>query len=287
MNAGSKLLAILLIVILSSKAYGSAEPQLEFAEYLFEKQDFYQAITEYKRFIFYHLPEGLPQESQLTNTAYYKIGLCYKYGKKYNLAQNFFEKVLDNHPDNNLKRVVCLEIAKTYIDEKNFEAARFELEELIKDNPLMTSEIYYWKGISYLREYKWKAAQVEFSHVTEGVWLDSTKKFSPYIEEALHLPYRSEKQALLLSTIIPGSGQMYAGRVMDGIISFIFNASMAYFAMERVKADDHLGAGLIVSVGLLRFYHGGRQNALQAARGYNEQMNSKILEEIKCFGLSD
>lgn len=280
MNAGSKPIIILLIILLNSNVYGSTEPQLEFADYLLKKQNFYQAITEYKRFIFYH------PESQLINNAYYQIGLCYKYGKKYGLARNFFEKVLDAQVDNSLKRAACLAIAKTYIDDKDFEAARFELDELIKDNPAETSEIYYWKGITYLHEYKWKAAQIEFSRARAGSssinakWLDSIQESLPYIEEALHLPYLSEKKALLLSTIIPGSGQIYAGKVMDGIISFVFNASMVYFTMERVKADDRLGAGLIVSVGLLRFYHGGRHNALQAAQEANEQMNSRMLDLI-------
>jgi tetratricopeptide (TPR) repeat protein len=269
-------IVVLLLIILNSKVYCSAEPQLEFADYLFESQNFYQAITEYKRFIFHH------PESPIINNAYYQIGLCYNYGKKYELARDFFEKVLllNTYLDNSLKTNAYLAIAKTYIDERNFEAARFELDELIKDKPSTASEFHYWKGIIYLHEYKWKAAQAEFKQITNGKWLNLSQEFSPYIEEALHLPYLSEKQALLLSTIIPGSGQIYAGKVMDGIISFVFNASMAYLTMERVKTDDYLGAGLIVSIGLLRFYHGGRQNALQAACDANEQMNSRILKKI-------
>ncbi len=274
MNHVNKLAVILLLILLNSKVYGSAEPQLEFADYLFKSKDFYQAITEYKRFIFYH------PESQLVNNTCYQIGLCYKCGKKYNMAHDFFKKVLDNQPDDSLKRAVCLSIARTCIDEGNFEAARFELDELIKDNPAETSEIYYWKGKTYIHEYKWKAAQAEFSKVTDTEWLNKVQELSPYIEEALHLPYFSEKKALMLSTIIPGSGQIYTGKVMDGIISFIFNASMAYFTVERVKKDDYLGAGLIVGTGLLRFYNGGRQNALHAAQKANEEMNSQILKKI-------
>ncbi|MFH1098301.1 MAG: hypothetical protein V1749_12535 [Candidatus Desantisbacteria bacterium] len=68
---------------------------------------------------------------------------------------------------------------------------------------------------------------------------------------------------------------------MDGITSFVFNASMAYLIAGRVKSDDHLGAGLIFSVGLLRFYNGGKLNALQATQKYNEQLNFRILEKIR------
>ncbi|MBI4777312.1 tetratricopeptide repeat protein [Candidatus Desantisbacteria bacterium] len=279
--SGSKLIIILLLILLNSKVYGLSEPQPEFANYLFESQDFYQAITEYKRFIFHH------SESRLINNAYYQIGVCYKYGKKYDLARDFFEKVLpDTQPDISLKKAVCIAIAGTYIDEENFEAARFELDEAMADNSLATSDVHYWKGLTYLHEYKWKAARAEFSQVTKGStpdkddYLHLIQEFSPHIEEALQTSYLSEKKALLLSTIIPGSGQIYAGGAMDGIMSFIFNASMAYLTVGRVKADDYLGAGLIVSVGGLRFYHGGRQNALQMARKANEQMNLRILKAI-------
>ncbi len=275
MNHGSKLIVILLLLILNSKVSAAAEPQPEFADYLFKNHNFYQAITEYKRFIFHH------PESRFINNAYYQIGLCYKCGKKYDLAHDFFEKVLDSQPDNSLKKAACLAIAKTCIDEGDFEAARFELDGLIGDNPDEPSEIYYWKGIAYLHEYKWKAAQSEFSRVTDTKWLDKIQRFSPHMEEALHLPYLSEEKALLLSTIIPGSGQIYAGKVMDGISSFIFNASMLYLTAKRIKADDYTGAVLIVSIGGLRFYHGGRQNALQAAQEANEKMNLRILNKIK------
>ena len=67
-------------------------------------------------------------------------------GKKYDITRDFFEKILDNQPDNSLKRMVSLAIARTRIDEGNLEAARFELDELMKDNP-HDREIYYWKGI--------------------------------------------------------------------------------------------------------------------------------------------
>ena len=263
-------IVILLLIFLNSKAYGSSEPQLEFADYLFENQNFYQAITEYKRFIFHH------PESQPLNLVYYKIGLCYKHGKKYNLARDSFEMVLDNQPDDSLKKMTGLALAQTYVDEENLEAARFELDELPPD-----SEIHYWKGITYLHEYKWKLAQIEFNQVTEGEWLDTTRELSTCIEQALHLSYLSEKHALRLSTFIPGTGQIYAGKILDGIISFAFNASMVYFISERVKADDFIGSGLIFSIGLMRFYQGNKVNAYQAAQKYNEQLNSQTLEKMR------
>ncbi|MFH1897681.1 MAG: membrane protein insertion efficiency factor YidD [Candidatus Desantisbacteria bacterium] len=202
-----------------------------------------------------------------------------KHSKKDNLSRDSLEKVMDNQPDDSLKKLTGIAIAQTYIDEENFEAARFELDELAKDN-LPDSELHYWKGITYLHEYKWKTAQIEFNQVTDGKWLDTTKKLSPYVEQALHLPYLSEKRALRLSTFIPGTGQMYSGKVMDGIISFAFNASMVYFVSERVKADDFVGSGLIFSVGLLRFYQGNKVNAYQAAQKYNERLNSQALNRM-------
>jgi tetratricopeptide (TPR) repeat protein len=250
---------------------------LQFAEYLFKEKNFYYAITEYKRFIFHH------SESVFINYANYKIGLCYKKIKKYKLAQKFFEKVLDNNPKDELKERAYFMLAQTYIDEGNFEAARFELDELMQysNSQEAISEAHYWKGISYLYQYKWKLAKKEFSQVIEGKRVDISKKLLSYIEAALNLPYLSKKKAMLLSTFLPGSGQIYSGKIIEGVISFILNGALGYFVWRKLEARDYLSAVLIFNFGLLRFYQGNRENAYKAAQEYNKQLNLQILKRMK------
>ncbi|MDI6793716.1 MAG: tetratricopeptide repeat protein [bacterium] len=271
-----------IITLLVSKCYCSeytnVEPDIQFAEYLLEKGDFYQAITEYKRFIFHH------QDSPLINYANYKIGLCYKNGNKNELAREFFEKVLDNSPENKLKEKTCFMLTLGHINEGDFEAARFELDELMgysDSKEEISSEIYYWRGITYLYEYKWGPAQREFNQVTDGKRVKPAKELQPYLEAALHLPYRSPQKALRLSTFLPGSGQIYSGRIIDGLISFVFNSSLVYFTGKKIDSEDYLSAGLIFTFGVMRFYNGNRENACKAAQEYNERINSEMLKKMR------
>jgi tetratricopeptide (TPR) repeat protein len=278
------LIGILSITVPAGKCYSSehnsAEPDIQFAEYLFEREDFYQAILEYKRFVFRH------PDSTLINYANYKIGLCYKNGKKDKLAQRFFEKVLDNNPKDGLREETYLVLAQSYIDGGDFEAARFELDELMEyphSKGEISSEIHYWKGITYLCEYKWELAQREFDQVIEGRRVRIAKGLQPYLETTLHLPYRSKKKAVLLSTFLPGSGQIYCGRIIDGITSFVFNGTLLYFTGKKIDSEDYLSAGLIFIFGVMRFYNGNRENAHRAADEYNERINSRILKETKAL----
>jgi tetratricopeptide (TPR) repeat protein len=269
------------ILILTSTGYcleHTPEPDIQFAEHFFEEGDFYQAITEYKRFIFLH------PKSTLINYANYKIGLCYKNGKKDKLAQEFFEKVLDNNPEDRLKEETFLMLGQSYIDEGEFESARFEFDELMEcsnSEEEIFSEIHYWKGITYLYEYKWESAQREFDQVIEGKRIKVSKDLQSYLKKTQNLPYRSEKKARRLSTFLPGSGQIYSGKITNGIISFVFNGSLAYLTARKIDSKDYLSAGLIFTFGVMRFYPGNQENAYRAASEYNKRINSQILRKAK------
>ena len=65
------------------------EKLYRFANVLFESQEFYRAITEYRRFI-----EYFPDDFRI-NKAYAKIAECYFYGEKYREAITWSLKMLE------------------------------------------------------------------------------------------------------------------------------------------------------------------------------------------------
>ncbi len=95
------------------------------------------------------------------------------------------------------------------------------------------------------------------------------------------IPHRSPVLAAILSAILPGAGQAYAGRYADGAISFISITGLATGAFlcfhHRERA---LGATLSAAASLV--YAGNVYGAYNAAAGYNsveeDRFRARLIE---------
>ena len=94
-------------------------------------------------------------------------------------------------------------------------------------------------------DHNWSRLLVAKSYFKEG-YFDSTLVFSkglPEIDagqlqrlslEGLEIKYRSPALGGIMSAIIPGSGKMYAGRLLDGIQALSIVAAPAYHAYYQL-----------------------------------------------------
>ena len=80
---------------------------------------------------------------------------------------------------------------------------------------------------------------------------------------------RSPTWAAVFSSIIPGSGEAYAGRPATGILAFAVTAGSLVWAVVAAKSDDWVSASVVVSTLFWRFYNGSRANAIAFADQYN------------------
>jgi len=97
------------------------------------------------------------------------------------------------------------------------------------------------------------------------------------LDEASSLPLRSARTARLLSTFLPGAGQVYAGRVGNGSVSFVLNGVVAYALTRSLVRGRWLDAAFVFALGS-RFYFGGRQNAGRFAAEWNQRQRDALIE---------
>ena len=102
------------------------------------------------------------------------------------------------------------------------------------------------------------------------------------LSRANHLPRRSSSKAKWMSTILPGSGQIYAGHVGNGLVSAGLNGGMAYVLGSAVNDRRWLDVGFLYLLGS-RFYFGGRQNADKFANEHNERVVREFVDELARF----
>jgi tetratricopeptide (TPR) repeat protein len=111
---------------------------------------------------------------------------------------------------------------------------------------------------------------------------DSARRAGEMLERlrgAAPLERRSEGKAALLSTFLPGSGQVYAGRVGNGCLSFVLNGLAAYALTRSLATRRWWDATFVFALGS-RFYFGGRRNAARFAADWNTRQRAALVERL-------
>jgi len=104
------------------------------------------------------------------------------------------------------------------------------------------------------------------------------------LAEARSSQRKSPNAALLLSTIVPGTGQLYAGDPWDALNAFALNAGLGTIIFTAMKNEYYLEAALLFLYPFRRYYLGNRDNARIAAeksnRAADQQFRERIMDQI-------
>jgi TM2 domain-containing membrane protein YozV len=93
-------------------------------------------------------------------------------------------------------------------------------------------------------------------------------------------PRRSPTTAAILSSFIPGSGEIYAGHTATGLLGFAITAGFLAGAVWAAKTDDWVSASIIVSTLFWRFYNGSRSNAVAFADDLNSASRRRRIARL-------
>lgn len=233
---------------------------LSFADYLYREDSYDDAITEYKRMLFFN-PESTSIE--------FKIIRCYEKSGELEEAIDYSNKLLLKYYDKEIREKLSISLAKNYIKQGEFGDARMTSID-IEDEFTR----HYLLGLSYLFEKSWALAIAEFTKINN----DTLVKLA---EAGERLPKKSVSVAGILSTIIPGLGHLYVGNVNKGIRSFLVNVISGYLTFINVKNQDYLSGSFIFSSLFHRFYLGGIMTSIIGAKECNSDKENVYIENIK------
>jgi hypothetical protein len=244
----------------------SAQPRETsgFAEHLYTSKDYYRAISEYKR-------ESFFEENTLKKRwADYRIGESYrKSGRAEKSVPYFVNAAWFGVPDS-LTDSCVLSLARSYIDMGSFETARGILDSLGKETP----EKAALAGWSYLLEGDFENAGPLFSSADRGPLADLTAV-------GQKTRWKSPRTAAVMSAVIPGSGQIYAGGYKQGAISLLLHGLIAYVTYRAVEDHRYFEAGAALYTGFSRFYVGNILAASSLARERNRVGMAELVEKAK------
>ena len=253
-----------------SKAQSGLEKQYEFADSLFASENFFDAVTEFKRLMFFD------KQNQYAFEANFKIALSYKAGAYFKNAIKYFTLAKDNSNEKEKVWESEIQIIRCNILRKKQEQTlrmirKLENEELPEEKK---AELNYWRGWSFMLANNWDSAYVYFALTDEGKELAELAK--TVIDEKYSVTF-----AKVISYFLPGAGQIYTGHYVSGLLSLGWNALFGYFTINAFVSDrifDGLAVGALL---WLRFYRGNLQNAEKFALEKNIGIANEMLEFIQ------
>lgn len=265
MNFVSKISFLFFLFVINLFSQDYLSEQLKIADSLFSSEKYYDAITEYKRLLFF---DSLKQFSYDAN---FRIGLAYKEGNKLSDAIKYFALAEINAKNSEQIFESKIYQVRTNILRRSIVRADKILAELESDYRFYNhqKEIKYWKAWNYIFSDKWEEASEVFYSFGENELAELCLN--------THKELYSVDFAKYSSMIIPGFGQFYTGEYFSGLISIGWNILAGYLTIKSF-IDERIFDGILTANLLwFRFYRGNFQNAEKFALEKNLSISNKTL----------
>ncbi len=250
--------------------------QMGLGDYFFEDGDFYRAITEYKRFLFF-FPESLRAEEAL-----WKIASSYFQGKKWDEALSAADDLLRKHPSSPWAAEAILLKGRCWMEKKEFSQARhyFLLAREMAAGTGIAQEAQWQTAVSFLREDRWKEAAAEFRKVEPSSRLYPRAEYwAQGLEGIEEVPQKSPTTAGILA-VLPGAGHLYCERYRDAGIAFVLNAAFIWGMVESFKHENYVVGGILTFFEL-GWYSGNIYSAVSSAHKYNRNKKKEYLDNLE------
>lgn len=267
-----KYLSIFTFLFLANIGY--SDDIISFADNLSKQGRYDEAITEYKRFIFFN-PDHTDNSQIL-----YKMGLAYRAERDWHHALEAMETSITLTQDPEIAGERRLSLATTLIASKNYNLAKLELVRILdstRDNSLSRKALYF-SGIASIYSFDWDATEKNFNDFYDDSSNKSARELNSTLLKAKD-SYKSTTTAKILSTIIPGAGQVYAGNWHDGLNAFILNGVIIGFIANSVYKKDYRDALLITFLLSYRYYKGNIYHAEKDVEKYNATVDLRTAKE--------
>ncbi|MBW2185835.1 MAG: tetratricopeptide repeat protein [Deltaproteobacteria bacterium] len=276
MNVIFALILFLLLPILSpvTTSFAHSErtrhSELSFADSLYQEGDYYRAVTEYKRFLHYQPNHPEAPRAQLN------MARCFLHGEQWHSGEKTLTTLIQQYPHSPESDYAAVLYAETAYKQHNFSRTLERLSDLNTSQkvPQLLShqtDLRLW-SLASLGEYD------QLIH-DEQQFPDHSLLSNDDFLQLNQLPLKSPKLAGVLSAIIPGSGQLYAGRYREAGMSLLLNAAFLGGGIQSIKTGNHVVGGILLFFEA-GWYGGNIYNAMNSVHKYNRDLQQSALSQL-------
>jgi tetratricopeptide (TPR) repeat protein len=246
----------------SGNLFGPNRDQFGFANDLMARGDYYRAIGEFKRFLYFFPSDSMAAEARL-NIA-----------KSLFLARRYDDLIewrdgMRRSTDNALE--LDLLEGHSYFRLGRYDVSLPKLAEAGErfENPLNASQACYLAGLSAVRLTKYQLAASLLEQVTEdSPYHSRAESYLGILQSGHTYAVKSPLRAGLLS-VIPGLGYAYSEHYQTAIAAFFVDCLLGWAAADAFR-DNDTAEGITVSIFALGFYLGSITGSVQTVHRYNK-----------------
>ena len=281
-------ICIAYLVIFTPVPPTTAAVESDFADSLFREGDYLNAAHEYKRLLFLH-PDALQSDFIA-----FRIAASYQNAGKLKNAIRAYQSLIDTYPESPLIARAKNNVAQCQILSGDSNQGLQALKRFLVEHKESTlaSRAHFTIGLLHIDRWEWAEATKVWHAIPlaypESPFAEISNRLTEQVKNMETLPRRSPVIAGALSGLIPGSGQVYTGRTVDGIYAFI---SVAVFGSASFYYADQGRYEVAIPVGIIGafFYGSSIYQSIQNARAFNGQQEqrfrNRIQQEIRDSGL--
>ncbi len=271
----------LLLIIISWEAIYNTPESPVYADFLFNSEQYNEAITEYKRYIFEY------GNSKILDSVYLQIALSYRYTSDINNSNKFLDLSLANTFSQNKISQIKIDKAVNQIINEDFNSASNTLLNVLH---LTTDELaakqasYYLLVIDVLKS-DYISAKLRF--LNDYLSIDSSNQLYEnhfeiitLLDSAANTRYIDVKKAKLLSSFLPGLGQIYCKAcIKEALNAFILNGAMVALITISIINAHYVDAAFFAYF-LHLFYSGNRYKTEIICNNYNRDIDKTLQKAI-------
>lgn len=245
--------------------------ELAFADFLAARGEHFRAATEYQRFLFFQPESPLAARGRLS-LAGELIGL-----KNWEEADQALQELLRLHPLGPEAFKAQRLLADSAYERGDFGLARHRYRRLLA-HPDRGEQNYGQRqiGWTYLEQDQPGQALQSFTLLPA----DEREPFRQAVANYQALELKSPPLAATLSAVIPGSGQLYVGRVRQAALAFALNGIFVLGTLEALQNENYVVGGLLLFLEV-GWYGGNIYNASNNAHKYNQRLKQNYRQQMK------
>ena len=257
-----------------------AEKLLGFAQSLFREGDYLNAAHEYQRYLF------LYPDSNQADFVQLHIAAAYQNAGRLDAAIKAYQSLIQNYPQSPFIERARSNIAQCQLLSGNQATSITSLRQFLSDYPaselapraqFIVATIYMEKKNWTAAAQEWKQVQAKYPHTAFAEMSDQLIRTVQHVES---LPHRSPVTAGLLSTFLPGLGQVYSGRYSAGMYSLLIVGATAAGAVYYTDQERYEVAIPLGIIGVF-FYLSNVYDSLQAAKVFNQKHENRFRDQLR------
>ncbi len=272
---------LIVIFILSQTMPILGQESSAFAEYLMAQKDYFRAITVYKKLLFES------SEAPLRHKYSNHIAEAYRLSGKHKSSIYFYSEALHNVTTAEEQTNSFIGLGLNYYNMKTIPIAKNYFKKAADKDTTGKAKLYL--GLMQMEQMNWPRAQTTFKEIINtnrhAKISETAKLLTEKSTSGANLPKKSPTLAAIMSSIIPGSGQIYAGHYFDGIqaMAYVGVFSLATYSAYRYDRDiNDSDAILLLSATITGiFYSANILGAYKTAKFRNMRIRQNFMNEVK------